>query len=257
MAIGCTAIIWSTWSRAEQTPSGIRGDADAKNDSLSAVDYAKIAELREDIGFRNEDLAAMGLSKPQAAHVLSELRIWYEQHKGELSRIDAQLVAAKQQLRYVSRQINIGPKDPALIARVPELRDAIIAQSEARAAWLDELVASLEADMKVMPRSTWQTIRKNRSLAPPYRFVPNITPLQQRKIYRAHVKAARLARGGAIDRATASKRDETLLTMSQRRIKSEAMQNFRQCMPGVLEASQEVCPVPDSLQPPEILVEEH
>jgi len=85
----------------------------------AAVAWCRIRTLRQEIGLTSHNLAAMACTQGQAEAALSSLVSWYNTNREALATRRAGLARARWELSDALQTIHIGPRDEALIARVP------------------------------------------------------------------------------------------------------------------------------------------
>ena len=91
----------------------------------AAVAWCRVRTLRQEIGLTNHDLATMACTQGQAEATLSSLVSWYNTNREALATRRAGLARARWELSDALQTIHIGPRDEALIARVPSLKSAV------------------------------------------------------------------------------------------------------------------------------------
>lgn len=254
LAVCVTATCWLAAAQrgaAAEAP-GVQDATPAKK--LDAVSYCEICDLRTKLCLTNDVLGAMGLTEGEAKAVLFALVTWHGERKADREDVDARKRRAEKDLREAEQKVHMGPRDEALLARIPGLRSEHEAAQKAGSD-LDEMAATEVS--KLLSQSqidVWQTVRASK-LPEPYRYAPNVTPEQEKGLMRAAQGAtgcsdeAKTPGEAAKQFAEMKEAREKVFTSSQLESVKQAMENKRKCMMGIFKAAEEVLPMPDELRP--------
>ncbi len=214
--------------------------------------YQGIQTLRQQLCLDDQDLAAIGCSEAEATVVLTTLRTWYETNHANLRRIKAARSAATNALQDAKRRIAIGPRDEALIARVPALTAAAVEPIKQRLALIKAAGQQIEATLTTERRGVWRVARANRGLRRRYRYIPSLTTIQRRTLMvasRTRVRKLAVATSDAAPSIEAAYRDteKNCLAASQRLAAGAAKTRQRTCAAGVRKAVEGVLTTPAEL----------
>ena len=122
---------------AKQVPAGPTEEQRAE-----AQTWGQIEGLRAELALMDRDLAAMACTEVQATQVLSALKSWHASNAAALAERDAALAAACRALHQAQQKIHVGPRDEALIARLPALESDASAARAARRQVLDSAASA-------------------------------------------------------------------------------------------------------------------
>ena len=217
----------------EPAESSIAAPARASGEGTDPLVYRDVQELRAVLSLGNEELAGMGCTQTVAESVLRTLVSWRErnheawEHKREAERAAGRLV------RESMRRVNIGPRDNALLAGLPQ---QVRARDEARAdtlALLEQAADAVSALLSAEQRSLWRTARANKALPSRLRFVPGLSP-EQAEALRTSTRLRSPEAREAQEAAT--------LQAHQQSAVAQHLARVQQRMPEVLEAEATVLP---------------
>jgi hypothetical protein len=108
----------------------------------AAVAWCRIRTLRQETGLTDDGLARMACTQGQAEAALSSLVSWYDTNREALATRRAGLARARRELGDALQTIHIGPRDEALIARVPSLKSAVASARTSLNTLLDAAAAA-------------------------------------------------------------------------------------------------------------------
>ncbi len=230
--------------------------AAAQEGGLDRATRDRIRGLRRQLGLANEDLAALGCSQVDAKEVLGALRTWYETNEAALASARAAEATAKAALRDALRKVRIGPRDQALLTRLPALKTAYGSALRQRYDLVKTAVPAVEAKLTASQKSLWRAVRKSSGLPRKYRYVPDITTAQSQTLRVAHRTRVRLlaaAKTGAEMKAAEAAfagTEQRTLSAGQREAIATAKANVRLLLAGVEAASKETFPVATTVESP-------
>ena len=189
-----------------------------------------------------------------AEAVLTRLLAWDRANGTAWVARREQVAAARTILRRAERTARTGPRNPTLLARLPELRQAVELAKQAEAELIATAAGQVEAVLSATQQRLWATVR-----AKPegdYAFAGSLAAAQQTALTQAHRRLARDHATGrtAADHEAAEERFRSavdgILTTTQKAAIEAARANTRQFLPVVRAASQAVLPPPSGLAPP-------
>ncbi|MEM1208377.1 MAG: hypothetical protein AAGI54_03835 [Planctomycetota bacterium] len=186
----------------------------------------RLQVVRSRNALTSQHLAAIGLSEADATQALTTMREWIDNNYDALVAADQQAQQADAELQAAMRQINRGPKDDALLRRVPRLTEQ---QTAARAAVRDLEARAVEAvDLTLQPtqRQALATARRQRDLPGVLRYAGEISPADRQRL------AETLERD---PRALESASTRAMPSAVAREV-DQARRNLKQYQAGVLAA---------------------
>lgn len=211
--------------------SGLRfGAAHAQSagpESIGPEAYLRVQALRRELGMSAVELAALGLTREQAAAALGRLVAWQASSGAALAAAEAGRGEAGAELSEAYRRFHTGA-DRSAASSIPTLERELATKEAAREAILQAARGHVEAALTTPQRSVWSTIRSNAGVESPHRYAPSLTADQRPS-------------QSAPDRRTAA------LTTAQRSAVQAAEANVERNLTGVLAAEAEVLPVPAEL----------
>lgn len=218
-----------------------------------AVEYSQVRALRQELSLNNRDLAAMGCDQAKAEATLGSLLTWYRSSKAELGNADKVVAQATNDLREIMRQINIGPKNDEVLAKVPGLRAAVAKARQDRKAVLDKAVAAVTSTLTESQQAVWTAAKSNRGLPEEYRYVTGLTSAQQKSLlvaYRARSKSigSADARASSSAEAAFSTSVSKSLTADQTTAAADAKTAISAHTEDAQKASDKLLPLPTLLQ---------
>jgi hypothetical protein len=241
-----------TAAQAQVTPPDEKSTADVSpaRESLEEQTYYAVTKLRRQLMLRNEDMAALGCTGASSRAILEELLGWYETNREKLQQTRKATLAAKRAYRQAMRRINMGPKDEALSARVPQLLSAVGETAKQERELTESAIPVIEKKLSADQCSLWTSIRKQRHLPGLYRYAPNLSTEQKQNVQKAVRTAAyrrmtakteeqhKLANEAATAEANA-------LSSSQQSVLAEVKAKMQKNLPEILKASQNALPAPE------------
>jgi hypothetical protein len=152
--------------------------------AIDVTTFLRVRTLRERLALRNEDLAAMGCSQQQATQVLQALLAWASDNAAGWAQQEQNRRSADAAMAEATRQINVGPRDDALLANLPTLQQNVASAKQQSDAFFQEGADTVAAVLSSDQRQVWATARANSANAVPmrYRYVPGITTDQAKAI---------------------------------------------------------------------------
>jgi len=132
----------------------------------AAAVWGQIDGLRVDLALTNRDLARMACTESQAAGVLSALKAWHAANATALVQTAETLRHARRALKTTQQRIHVGPRDEALIARLPRLESDAAAARDARRRLLDSAASAACVGLSQEARQIREALlaRKTRTL---------------------------------------------------------------------------------------------
>lgn len=200
---------------------------------IDVTEYSRLRELRAATALTALDLASVGCNEQQAEAVLTALRGWYAANAAGLEQAISAERSAERAMDDAVRLINVGPRDEALLGRVPSLRQTLARVRSTR----EELFAqgagvAMAAGLSPTQVQGLQVAVANDALPEALRYVAGLSADQKEA---ARVAAAKRQDLGAID-------------SSARATYASVIANRGQFMEGVLAAEERVLPVPPELR---------
>jgi len=219
--------------------------------SLDVQTWSNVQQLRRELLLQGHDMAAMGMTQPQAEALLASLLQWEQANRQALQSARQAKLAARKQLREAMQQVHVGPSPRRLLenpegantvtpsdieqtmSRLPALVQANQdAQSNVRA-MLDQLMTTLEAELGSEVRSLWSLARENRGAPARYRYVPNLTNEQIEQLTR---------RGQGLEQ------ESNVLSFTQQQAIEAASGRAVGHLPQVRAAERAVLPTPEEVK---------
>lgn len=238
VGIGSAVVLLPASAQDVSTPGSGDDIAAAPVEDIAAVDYGRIQALRRELDLDNAALAAMGLGGEQAATILTDIKEWHAANRERLSAADADIAAARKELRVMMKRMNVGPRDEAVLNSIPRLRDALVSAQNARTVLCDSLAEAVTRTFSDPQNTAWTVIRQNEGVPIPYRYAPGLDVEQREQLMRLYFVAVRTGQPCLC---------EDVLTSSQKDAVTVAVGNMRMNMEAVLQAESEILPVPAEL----------
>jgi hypothetical protein len=155
---------------------------------LDPLTLTRMAELRRSLALENRDLAALGCSQQQASQVLSALLSWYQANTTGWSQAEAAEQNAWAALQEANHSINVGPKNPTLLAQRAGLKQGLTSARLARQTFFESANSSVSGNLNGNQSTTWGIAKANRDLLERYRYAASISAGNARKLTVALLK---------------------------------------------------------------------
>jgi hypothetical protein len=223
-------------------------------DKIDVATYTGMCRLRKAIHLRNETLAAMGCSESDATGALEALLNWYGSNKTAIEANRQANIQSAKALRLALRKVGMGPRDEALLAKIPAMKTAMTVAIKQRDDLVKAAIAATEAQLSAAQKGVWATVRKNIALPSKYRYAASLTAAQIKAL---HVANRARARRMAAARGTAAKASVTqqfnaeegkALAASQKTAMTAAQTNASEKTAGVIKATETVMPMPAEMK---------
>lgn len=243
-----TAQAQVTPAPSEETES--TADTMAARETLDEQTYYDMEKLRSQLMLRNEDLAALGCTGAESRAILEELLGWYEANREKLLQTRRVCRTAGRAYGAAMRRVNMGPRDEALIAQLPQLLLAVGEAAKQQRELTESAIPAMEKKLNRDQCAHWSSIRDQRHMPGLYRYAPGLSA-QQKQAVRSAVRTVahrrmtaqtdeqRRAAGAAFATAEAN-----ALSASQRSTLAEVQTRMHRYLPEVLEASRNALPAP-------------
>lgn len=224
-------------------------DTTAARKSLDEQTYYAVTNLRQQLMLGNEDLAALGCTGASSRAVLEDLLGWYEANREKLQQARENSQAAQRAYREAMRRVNIGPKDEALIAQLPQFLSAMGETAKQERELTESVVPVIEKQLSADQCSLWTSVRNQRHMPGLYRYAPGLSAQQKQSVQKAvetvayRRMTARTEEQRQLVQA-ADAEEANALSSSQRSAMAEVQTKMRQNLPEILKASQNALPAP-------------
>jgi hypothetical protein len=96
--------------------------------AVDAVTWSRVRGLRERLRLTDATLAALGCDREAAETALKRALAWVEANEAQWAARRAAVAAARKALRQAVGKVHAGPRDEALLAKVPQLKAAVAAR---------------------------------------------------------------------------------------------------------------------------------
>lgn len=213
----------------------------AAPEPIDVVTYEQVRQVRHDLSLTNRDLAAMGCTSETTELVLHGVLDWCRANRAALdATVQAQRLA-QANLRQLVRRINVGPRDEAVLARLPAARQALADAKAQRRQLIDTAAALVAVHLDAGASAVWAAARQHRQAFGLYRYVADLSAAQVHSL----AAAARRHRG---DVASRRADEDKALLITQKTALANVAANIRQRAGDVSAAEQRVLPLPDELK---------
>ena len=252
LVVIATTAAWMIWL----SPSTAQTAEAEKADEASVLDvrtYLQVKAVREQLLLTDLDLAAAGVTGPQAEAVLGQVLAWHNSRAKEIDQRESAVRQARAALRDVHRRIAMGPRDKSLLGKLPGLAESRDAAEGNKKLLMDSLVTQLQPLLTAPQREVLATARANEEVAGLRRYVRVYSEQERESLDREAVRRSREIKpeSGKIGGISTTK---SQLTPALEQDKAAAVQvdaRVRSSMPAVTAASAKVLPIPLELLQPE------
>ena len=206
--------------------------------------YQQVDRLRKQLCLTNGDLAAIGCSRQTAEQALGTLIAWCTLQRSALEQVQAGQRDARRTLRAALRRIHIGPRDEALMASVPRLKEQLAQADQQHQQKVQSAIVVVGAVLSNEQNAMWQTIRGNAAaqVPPDLRCVAGLNDRQIQTLKSA--AGWQIAGQGPLADAVSA-----VLSASQQSARDAAEARQRQLMPEMLEVEKQLLALPLVLRP--------
>ncbi len=230
-------------AQAQTTPTDQQPTGQSQTSALAAAPgaWSQIQALRQELCLTNTDLAAMGLSQQDATRLLQTLVDWRESHAQAWEQAEREVRVTNQAVRQAYSRIHVGPRDEALVASLPALKQAAQQAQTQRKQVLEAAAQAVAMQLSSQAQTIWQTARGNTDLPEQYRYAPNLSREDKAKLL---TPARRLA-------SDRDRRDleQSVLAGYRASAVEQARVNINANLEAVTAAEAQVLPTPPDLAP--------
>lgn len=207
------------------------------------VVYGRVQQLRQALGLTQRDLAACGCGAQQTEALLTMLVEWCQSNHLLWEQFQQERMQAQYQMAELSRRINVGPRDAAVLAQFPQRQQQLLAAETRHRELIQSLVPAVEARLNANQAALWAAGRSNGWASDRYRYAPGLTKEQ--------VRSLQEARKGPLGMGTLEAAEAGVLTFQQKEAMAAAQANVAAKIVEVSTVEEELLPLPQELRRPE------
>lgn len=216
----------------------VEEQADVKAETVDPWVLGRTQDIRRELALTNDDLASMGLGLDDSKAALTSLKTWVEQNREQLEAKDLAILQARREIQLAQRSIRVGPRDEAVIRRLPSLEESLADAATSLQELHEGAGKSIEGGLSNDQRAAWQTAKANLAAGVPsrYRYAASLSETQ-----RTRIKEALSQRSTDPTRSKFAGADQELSAFQNRAVVA-ARANQASNMEAVLQAEEETLP---------------
>lgn len=215
----------------------------ASADAPDPLTYSRVKGVCDQFALTGRDLSLIGCDKTQAKGIYQSLITWCKDNKEAIDAAELAEVTVQRELAEAMRKINVGPASAAkqVVAQLPTLKANVAGARSKKQDLLESGIVSALGGLDAAVQLKQTKLRANSGLPEPWRLIPDLTA--------AEVKEIRSVLGKYGGTSNQTKALYQRISVGARGLAVENAKSVATAnIDGVLQAEQEVLPVPEQMR---------